>query len=424
MRNSKIAFVLVGGVCSGKTTLAKVLEAKFGYCVISKDQSIYESDIMHRENKYQSWEEVRLEKISKLNDENIVLDETIRVGKLKELKEKGYTLYAIALNTPISVRKERLLQRSEKRIEILTEISKLLNIDVLNMPQDERRNLWRDETFILYLDGKIRNNIDSLIKDLYILGADYIKPEEPNPMCFDEIDYVYTLDYQDIELVNPTEVMNNAVGFDDYLKESSTKIKYCVWDVGGVFYKYSLDLFGEWCLANASEENKQLKNKECKVFFNNYMNGGINFSSFCQNVCKLYGIEYTNKAQVEIEKNLRLGIGRYFDITEKILSDVERIGIINCLLSNALPLLEDCDNFDKYIRPEYRFYSFEIKELKPNIKIYEAVKQKLKISFNQMIFIDDKLTNVNAAKDLGIYSIKFEENTIFDEIRKIIPMLS
>lgn len=44
---------------------------------------------------------------------------------------------------------------------------------------------------------------------------------------------------------------------------------------------------------------------------------------------------------------------------------------------------------------------------------------KIGVPFNQMIFIDDKQKNVDAATDLGIYSIVYNRETIKDEIESI-----
>ena len=57
--------------------------------------------------------------------------------------------------------------------------------------------------------------------------------------------------------------------------------------------------------------------------------------------------------------------------------------------------------------------------LKPDVEIYKLTQQALGVPFDRMIFIDDKSRNVDAAIDLGIYSILFDRNSIESEIRSI-----
>ena len=65
--------------------------------------------------------------------------------------------------------------------------------------------------------------------------------------------------------------------------------------------------------------------------------------------------------------------------------------------------------------------SAEIHKIKPNSEFYRFVLQKYKIKPGELLFIDDNVNNINSAKNLGIETIKVDENSnIFDEIEKII----
>ena len=62
-------------------------------------------------------------------------------------------------------------------------------------------------------------------------------------------------------------------------------------------------------------------------------------------------------------------------------------------------------NLKKYI--DYFIFSYRVGVLKPNKKMYTAALKKLKLKPNETVFIDNNLTNVKAARKLGIHAIHF-----------------
>ena len=62
-----------------------------------------------------------------------------------------------------------------------------------------------------------------------------------------------------------------------------------------------------------------------------------------------------------------------------------------------------------YLNREFGiFLSFREKVRKPNLKFYKNLLNKFKLQAMNAVFIDDSLTNVNAAKKLGINIIHFK----------------
>lgn len=419
MRINKLAFVLVGGICSGKTTLTNTLERLHNVIVISKDRCIYESDMLCRENIFKSWEFIREEHINNLYNENVVIDETIRVGRLDTLKGKGYTIIGILLENDKRIRTERLLQRNELQRQYLNELSNITKIDLLSCDQETRRTYWRSQCFHNTIAKDIRNHFDFLLKELYLLGSSVLKDEEPNPVCFSEIDYVIDAKNIDISLHSDLSlVVKNSIPYNDYLKKWAKKIKYCIWDVGGVFYDYSLEKLNSWCFMKTSNLDNWERVKGT-FSFNEYMTGDISFEELCIKICDYYSITYSSEYNLQIENCLRAGIGEMFTTTEESIEFLKQREITNCVLSNALPILADDGNYPNLINQEYRFYSFEFNVLKPNNKIYTMMRDRLNVPFENMIFIDDKQRNVDAARELGIYSITFNKDTIIKEISRL-----
>mgnify|MGYP001250308659 CR=1 FL=1 len=52
--------------------------------------------------------------------------------------------------------------------------------------------------------------------------------------------------------------------------------------------------------------------------------------------------------------------------------------------------------------------SFQEKAIKPEEKIYQALKERAKVDFKDIIYIDDRADLITAATALGLISIKFE----------------
>lgn len=61
--------------------------------------------------------------------------------------------------------------------------------------------------------------------------------------------------------------------------------------------------------------------------------------------------------------------------------------------------------------------SAEIHKIKPNSEFYKYILDKYNIDSKELLFIDDNIDNVNAAKKLGINTIKVEKHT--DLIKEI-----
>lgn len=54
-------------------------------------------------------------------------------------------------------------------------------------------------------------------------------------------------------------------------------------------------------------------------------------------------------------------------------------------------------------------FSFQCKLIKPNREIYEHICQKFQLNCSECIFVDDRLVNVEAARNNGILSVLFHD---------------
>ena len=61
----------------------------------------------------------------------------------------------------------------------------------------------------------------------------------------------------------------------------------------------------------------------------------------------------------------------------------------------------------------YQFLSYRIGWEKPDEKIFKYVTEQLPYSKEEILFIDDKISNVNAVKEFGIKAIHFTDTSQF-----------
>lgn len=94
------------------------------------------------------------------------------------------------------------------------------------------------------------------------------------------------------------------------------------------------------------------------------------------------------------------------------------IGILSNLYLGTLEKIQE----KKYI-PNIQYstiiLSCEVKSAKPDKEIYKIAQQQAKVAPQEILFIDDKEINVEAAKALGWQAIKFETNNPKASIAKL-----
>lgn len=196
-------------------------------------------------------------------------------------------------------------------------------------------------------------------------------------------------------------------------------IKYCIWDVGQTIYPYSLDPLYQWGLQHTCNQKKYQSVYGVKSYnYNRYMSGKITNEQFAQELCTHCGIDYDQTKLIEINKRLHFGVGHPFLQTIETMHFLAHNNIKNGLLSNALPLLEDTSIAE--IDKACSFPSYKTGLLKPDKKAFQNVKENLACSYAEMIFIDDKIHNVQAAQELGIQALKYNSATILKDVKQIV----
>ena len=122
--------------------------------------------------------------------------------------------------------------------------------------------------------------------------------------------------------------------------------------------------------------------------------------------------EFLNKYDYYLNK-----IDYYKDVRDYEISLKDRCSI--GILSNLLII--DKDRLNKQVGLEnydYVFLSYEFGLRKPDIRIYEKVQEQLPFKKENILFIDDNIKNVEAAKAFG-WNAEVAKGTELDKIKKI-----
>ena len=94
--------------------------------------------------------------------------------------------------------------------------------------------------------------------------------------------------------------------------------------------------------------------------------------------------------------------------------------LIKSLKENGFPVIYGLTNWSAETFPEvkkrYRIFSLidkmvvsgEVKMLKPNPEIYQALLNKFNLKAEDSLFIDDNVKNVEGAKNVGMKALRFE----------------
>ena len=227
---------------------------------------------------------------------------------------------------------------------------------------------------------------------------------------------------------------NNSPGSDEYeyaksliFKKQKVKlyeIKHFLFDFGGVLIEKTYVLNNLFAFIE-HDLNIKIPSKEIDPYLKKLRrrlsSGRISARTFLESIFETYYFPFQKKNEalppkkVNIEYYLELWFNLYTQVTH-ISSDmaeiIERLhlaGYTVSLLSNTYDIHAKSnelrgfyDNFDNV------FLSNEIGLIKPDMDKYIYVLKKLGSKPKRCIFIDDKISNLIPAHELGIIVIKFE----------------
>lgn len=189
-----------------------------------------------------------------------------------------------------------------------------------------------------------------------------------------------------------------------------------LFDVGGVLLQWK----DKWLFDEISHE-LDIPFEEIKDKFNANISelfiGKISEEQFWNKISDGVKINHEIISQTFLKRSIL--DTKVLNLARSIKKQGFDIGILSNITPETRRILPKqwIDEFD------HVFFSDQIKLAKPDPKIFSYIKEKL--SEHQIVFIDDKQENVDAAKRYGIKSILFEEyQSLREELAKQILVAS
>jgi epoxide hydrolase-like predicted phosphatase len=220
----------------------------------------------------------------------------------------------------------------------------------------------------------------------------------------------------------------------EYQKVRLYKIKHFIFDFGGVLIEKSFVLKN---LLSIIEQDLKIKlpdkdtDPHLKKLRRRLSSGIISAREFLNTLFEEY--YYPNQKRngslppkkVNIEYYLELWFNLYTKVTNfsyemaEIVEQLHEAGYIVSLMSNTYDIHARSNELRGFYDIfDYVFLSNEIGYIKPDMEKYKHVLKKLDTKPKKCVFIDDKLTNLIPARQLGFIVIRFESLKKFKLILK------
>jgi epoxide hydrolase-like predicted phosphatase len=195
-------------------------------------------------------------------------------------------------------------------------------------------------------------------------------------------------------------------------------IKAIIFDIGGILDKgRPEDHWKSLCDSLHLDLEKFLK---ARVWDNGRARRGeITTKEYVSEIAKQLGVDYktligawlkTKRENMEIDKEI-----------EELFVNLKSKGYKLATVSNIIELHNKVRvEKNAYSLFDFAILSFKVGIDKPNPKIYQMAIDKLKMSPDEILFIDDSERNSKAAADLGMKTIRFKDNaSLIQDLKKL-----
>lgn len=193
-------------------------------------------------------------------------------------------------------------------------------------------------------------------------------------------------------------------------------IKYIVFDLGRVLIDFSFDELMNFFKANGIE--KSLREFAQEVNFNAHEHGHLSREEFIQNCRRIVPEEI-----IKTEALLKLFV-EIFSPADEMLNLLAQLrqSYPTYILSNTNELHWEylVREYDLLNLADGTLTSFEVKAMKPDLKIYQAAVERFKLVPDQTVFIDDLEKNAEGARAAGWHAIHHRGyETTIAELKKL-----
>lgn len=187
-------------------------------------------------------------------------------------------------------------------------------------------------------------------------------------------------------------------------------IRIVLFDIGGVFFTWK----DRWLFNNIAKKfglsEMHLAN-ECKKFLPSLRRGSISEYMMWQEVGRSMRSDRLSSVKGSLIHDF---FKKRIDVDDSVLEIVQQLqsnGIHTGILSNTAEVMhsvvEELVNMRYF---DHLFLSYEIGMEKPDQRIFKYVVEKIPQMKEEILFVDDRQSNVDAAKSFGISAIRFTDS--------------
>lgn len=192
-----------------------------------------------------------------------------------------------------------------------------------------------------------------------------------------------------------------------------SKIKCVVFDWGGVLIDNPIEEMAKECAEIIGVEVESLKSTYSK-FSIQFGRGLIDESVLWEKIAEKLHIkmQLNNSLWYQCFKKVYSPRNNIFAVAKRLKQN----GYIVALLSNTEVPAMNFFNEQNYDMFEYKVFSCEEGEVKPELEIYLRLLNKIDFPPEEVIFIDDKFENIEAARKLKMKAVQYssEEDLVLN----------
>ncbi len=190
-------------------------------------------------------------------------------------------------------------------------------------------------------------------------------------------------------------------------------IKLVLFDIGGVFFTWK----DRWLFSDVAKRfslSEMALTDECKKVFPALRRGRISEQEMWQKVGKEINVDVLSnvkdslihdffKSRIVVDHNV-------LDVAEQL----QKNGIHTRILSNTTAVMhsvvKELVDMKHFV---HQFLSYEIGMEKPDECIFKYVMDKIPLIKEEVMFVDDRQSNIDAAKDFGMNTMHFVDSFKF-----------
>lgn len=173
-------------------------------------------------------------------------------------------------------------------------------------------------------------------------------------------------------------------------------IKTIIFDCFGVLYPAYADIYVAKHQAQLVGHSKLLDELYAQVDM-----GTLSQTGFYQAVASAVGVP---TEQVKSEMEAMLVADQSLVTIIKNLKNSYKIGLLSNAGEEEISIIHRDGLADLF---DARAVSYEVGDVKPNAKIYHTCLERLGVTPAESIYLDDSITNVQAARELGMKAVHY-----------------